>query len=109
MQLWQSFNKGFGNALLDSEDILGRNAIHYVVQTNPLGTYDNVELFDFLAEKGLNLDKPDKEGVRPITLAKAFKGSKIYKRLLKLGIKDSEQIGDVQDEDMEDLSKKKEK
>lgn len=63
--------------------------IHYVVQTNPVGTYDNIELFDFLAEKGFNLDLSDRDGIRPIDLACCFKGSKIYKKFLKLGVKDS--------------------
>ena len=56
---------------------------------NPFGTYDNIELFDYLAEKGFSLDKKDKDGVRPIDIARKYQGSKIYKKLLKLGIKES--------------------
>ena len=32
------------------------SAIHYVVQNNPFGTYDNIELFDFLVENGFDFN-----------------------------------------------------
>lgn len=63
--------------------------MHYVVQTNPFGTYDNADLLQYLCEKGFDIDLPDSEGRRPIDLAQQFKNSKIYRKLQKLGIKES--------------------
>mmetsp|Transcript_38778 Transcript_38778/g.28673 ORF Transcript_38778/g.28673 Transcript_38778/m.28673 type:complete len:101 (+) Transcript_38778:2775-3077(+) len=73
----------------EQRDIIGRSVMHYVVKGTDLGTYDNIELFNYLLEKGFNANLEDNDRMRPIDYIKIFKGSKIHKKLLKLKIKES--------------------
>jgi hypothetical protein len=45
-------------------------------------------MLSFLIKKGFNFDKKDKDGVRPIDLVKNVSNSNIYRKLVKVGVKE---------------------
>jgi len=74
----------------EQTDIIGKTVMHYVVKGTDIGTYDNIDMFNYLQERGFNPDLPDHEGKRPIHYINNFKNSKIYNKLKKLKIQEED-------------------
>ncbi|KAJ3315079.1 hypothetical protein HDU76_002274 [Blyttiomyces sp. JEL0837] len=79
-----------GGVSVNAEDSNGRNAMHHAVRPTEVAGFDNVEMIEFLAEKGVDFNKKDQpldgtEPRRPIDYASLFFDHTMMKCLEKLG------------------------
>ena len=69
-------------------DVRGRTVIHHVVQPLEYGSYENVEMLEFLA-KHADVNQPDNEGRTPLFYAKQQSSGRLSDTLAKLKARDA--------------------
>lgn len=71
-----------------SRDARGRTVIHHAVQPLEYGSYENVEMLEFLA-KHADINQPDNEGRTPLSYAKQQTSGRLAEALTKLKARDA--------------------
>jgi ankyrin repeat protein len=68
----------------DVTDLVGKTAVHYVVNPVPLGSYENKKILNLLAKAGYKLEGLDNSKLAPIDYAKNQRSRVLLNELLKL-------------------------
>lgn len=66
-----AIEKGTGSFFKVHRDHLGKNAIHYIVNPHPYGSFENEKILNILSSSGIgyDLNATDKHGKTPIDYA----------------------------------------